>query len=260
MNRRTFIKSGALFVPTIFVPRLIRAQSISALTAPGAAAIAAKKAASGGGGGGGTWTFVDSTVAASANGDGFTTSAINSAGSTFTAIVLASYSAHPTPTDSKGNTYSMALNLSSGDGGVPGSSRQISIFYCAAPTVGSGHTATLAGSGTYAVMAFYAFSGGAGGSLDQTNSNVDTNATTTLQPGSITPSTANQLIITGIEFRSGSNAAINSGFATPQKAAQTANNVGGAGSYLIQGAAAAVNPTWTIDSVDFPCAAIASFQ
>jgi len=221
---------------------------------------ALKKAPTGGGGGGGGWTHVASTIQASSDGNGFTVSAINTAGATFIAIVLGSYSAHPTPTDSKGNTYSLAVNLSSGDGGSEGNSRQISIFYCAAPTVGSGHTFTLTGTGTYAVMAVYAFSGGAGGILDQTNSSVDTNTTTTRQPGSITPSTANQLLISGIEFRTGSNAAIDSGFATPLKSATTANSVGTAGSYFVQGSAAAINPTWTIDSVDFAPAAIASFK
>jgi hypothetical protein len=257
MKRRDFIKRGALFVPSIFIPRLIRAQSF--LTADGLAAFGTN-APAGGGGGGGSWAHVASTIQASSDGNGFNTPTINSVTATFTLIVLCSYSAHPTPTDSKGNTYSLAVNLSSGDGGGAGTSRQISIFYCSSPTVGSGHFATLTGASTFAAMAFYAFSGGAGGILDAINSAVNTGTVTTMQAGSITPTTANQLIIAGIEFRSGSNAAIDSGFSTPLKAAQTGNNVGCAGSYLVQGAAAAINPTWTIDSVDFPTAAVASFK
>jgi len=53
MNRRHFIKTGALFVPTIFIPRPIRAQSV--LTADGLAAFGSP-APSGGGGGGGDIT------------------------------------------------------------------------------------------------------------------------------------------------------------------------------------------------------------
>ena len=49
MKRRDFIKRGALFVPTIFIPRLIRAQSI--LTAPGLASFGTNAATGGGGGG-----------------------------------------------------------------------------------------------------------------------------------------------------------------------------------------------------------------
>ena len=51
MKRRDFIKRGALFVPTIFIPRLIRAQSI--LTAPGLASFGSNATTGGGGGGGG---------------------------------------------------------------------------------------------------------------------------------------------------------------------------------------------------------------
>ncbi len=71
MNRRTFIKRGTLFVPTIFIPRLIRAQTI--LTADGLAAFK-KKSAGGGGGGGGNSPFITSvsggTTSAGANFDG----------------------------------------------------------------------------------------------------------------------------------------------------------------------------------------------
>lgn len=49
MTRRTFIKRGALFVPTIFVPNLIRASTM--LTARGLATKTKKAAAVGGGGG-----------------------------------------------------------------------------------------------------------------------------------------------------------------------------------------------------------------
>ncbi len=48
MKRRDFIKRGALFVPAIFVPRLIRAQSI--LTAEGLAAFGTNAPTGGGGG------------------------------------------------------------------------------------------------------------------------------------------------------------------------------------------------------------------
>ncbi len=58
MNRRSFIKRGALFVPTIFVPRLIHAQTI--LTADGLAALRKQPASGGGGGGGGSTPFITS--------------------------------------------------------------------------------------------------------------------------------------------------------------------------------------------------------
>jgi hypothetical protein len=52
LDRRQFIKRGALFLPAIFIPRLIRAQTI--LTANGLATFGTTAPAAGGGGGGST--------------------------------------------------------------------------------------------------------------------------------------------------------------------------------------------------------------
>lgn len=49
MNRRTFIKRGALFVPALFLPKLIRGQTV--LTADGLAAFGTNATAAAGGGG-----------------------------------------------------------------------------------------------------------------------------------------------------------------------------------------------------------------
>jgi len=59
VNRRNFIKRGSLFVPAIFLPRILRAQSV--LTADGLAAFG-KTAAAGGGGGGGCDSVNDSSL------------------------------------------------------------------------------------------------------------------------------------------------------------------------------------------------------
>jgi hypothetical protein len=254
MKRREFIKRGALFVPTVFIPRLIRAQSV--LTADGLAAFAPAPVA---GGGGGTWTFVSSTVKASTTGNGATTSAINTVGSTLIVIVQSSFGTFPTPTDSKSNSWTLAKNLSSGDGG-PTTSRQISIWYRASPITDANHTFTDPGTSDFPVIAVFAFSGGAGGVLDQVNAHANSGAAATCQPGSITPSTANQLIISGFEFKSGTTATVDSGFSTPPKAGSTGTAAGGAGAYSIQTSAGAVNPTWTMGSTDFCTAAIASFK
>ncbi len=81
MNRRSFIKSGALFVPTIFVPRLIRAQGIGRSPAFRGAAAQQGRPASGGGGGNGLLTGLiaywrceesDGTDLADATGNGHT--------------------------------------------------------------------------------------------------------------------------------------------------------------------------------------------
>jgi hypothetical protein len=65
MNRRKFIKCGSLFIPMIFVPKLIRAQGF---TYKDPAFLGnAKKRVSGGGGGGGCTTIKDSFTPAVEN-------------------------------------------------------------------------------------------------------------------------------------------------------------------------------------------------
>jgi len=249
MNRN-YVKRAGLWLPAANVCRMNPAFLGGSARRP-----------SGGGGGGGGWTKIASVSAGSPDGNGFTTTPINTTGASLIVIVVTYYtSSRPNPTDSASNTYPHAVSGDS-QSGVPGSDSQISIFRCASPSTSGAHTFTVPGSSLYPAIAVYAFSGGAGGILDQTNNTQSANAGSGLQAGSITPSTANQLIVTGITTRTYIPTGIDLGFATPEVVSYVNGQREGMGaSYLVQGAAAAVNPTWSISGNDFAAAVIASFK
>ena len=172
---------------------------------------------------------------------GLKTGAINGGTSTATAttgadlIVIGGgwYQNAVTISDSAGNTWTGLTARSS-------STAFNRLWYCLNPTTSASHTFTIAGTGVYAWVGFLAFSGVA--SYD-----AETGATgtgTSLAAGSLTPAVDGSLLITSATT-AGTSHTVNRGYT-----ATTQNNVGGTSmgggiAYLIQGTAAAVNPTWS---------------
>lgn len=163
----------------------------------------------------------------------------------------------PTLSDNKSNTWT-PLTVQQVANGVCGR-----ILYCQAPTVGSGHTFTLGGS-PIAVPALYmaAFSGSTASPADQQNGTHTTSSITSVQPGSITPSQDNCLVVTGLGMAGTSGPAVDSGFTITDSAALAGGVNYGAGlAYLVQGSAAAINPTWSWTGASTQTiATIASFK
>ena len=211
--------------------------------------------AGGGGGGGGGWAVIGSgVIAGSTDGDAVTTGTYDTSGATLIVIIESSFNSQFTPTDSKGNTWTKAVGSTSFTG------EQSSIWYCVPTSAGAGHTFSVSSANSFAALAVYAFTGGSGGVLDKTSGAFNNGSATTVQPGSITPTTANQLIISGVSYTVGSTASVDSGFSTPLNAGVVSfQHEGGAAAFLVQGAAAAVNPTWTTSSGD-DTSTIASFK
>jgi len=212
MRRREFIKRGALFMPTIFIPRLIRAQSI--LTADGLAAYI-PPATSGGGGGGAAWTLIAETSAA---GDGnvghtTTTTAIDTTGANLI-VVLTPGGSFRSVSDSKGNTWTQRNDT----GGTP----RHCISDKISPTVGSGHTFSINAGSSIIVLAF-AKSGGAPVFDTQTAGVFSGNWVngTTLKPGSITPATSADLMISGLcyDVTSSPNVSVDSSYTAHKETA-----------------------------------------
>lgn len=200
------------------------------------------------------WTFVSGTAASSTTGNGVTTTGINTTGATLEVLVQAYFGTTlPTITSSTGSSFTLITNLDSGDGGP----RKISVWYCNSPVGGASETFSSSQSSSFPTIAVLSFSGGSGGFLDKMNSHIA--ISTTVQPGSITPSQDNCLVVSGFEFISGTTATIDSGFSTPQKAGSTGTAVGGAAAYIIQTTATAVNPTWTQTGAN-GAASIVSFK
>lgn len=134
-------------------------------------------------------------------------------------------------------------------------------WYCAAPSVGSGHTFTVAGSGTFSIMHMTAWSGAHASPFDL-ESGASNISTTTQQPGSITPSQANALVVTSFGFTSVGVYTVNGGFTiSDRRSFSSGASEGAAQAYLVQTSAAAANPTWTASGgAGTAIALIASFK
>jgi hypothetical protein len=142
------------------------------------------------------------------------------------------------PQDSFNNTWVEAVTESDSNFGL-------SIYYVLNPTVGPGHTFTLSGS-QFMSGSVEAFSGVA--SIGQT-SGTNAGSGSSVQPGSITPVGNGHLFIGAISENGAptdNSVAVNSGFTiTDQQPFTSGQFFGSAMGYLIQSAAAAVNPTFS---------------
>jgi hypothetical protein len=204
------------------------------------------------------YSLVANVAAGSSAGDDITTSSVNTTGANFLACGVSHYEQGGTPTisDSKGNTYvgltQQQVSFSVG----------VRIYYVENATVGSGHTFTAAGSGRFASIACAAFSGGkTSASFDQQNGNFLADAVD-IQPGSITPTENNELILSALGFGESDTITIDGGFTiTNQIDFSGGAHEGVALAYLIQTTIAAANPTWDWAGTNAAtAAAIASFK
>ncbi len=149
----------------------------------------------------------------------------------------------PVLSDNKGNSFTQ-LNIYNAN-----NFNTLTLYYSSNPVVGTNHTFTLVNSGIYASLAVAAFSGTSGGPnpFDQQNGSANMSATT-LQPGNVTPTTDNQLIVTAFTTATSGSMTVDSGFAITDQENFTSNSFGIALGYIINGAGTsgvAANPTWT---------------
>lgn len=175
------------------------------------------------------------------------TTAINTTGANLI-IVTASYfntaAGNISITDSATNTWTTAFQSV-----APASTLNISIFFIVSPTTSATHTFTMTVSGggtTFPAVEVDSFSGSASSSPGDQKSGIGSASTTTLAPGSITPTQANELVY---NVSTSGNNTINS-----ISAGTITNNLacsGGsvfdcvASAWIAQTTATATNPTWT---------------
>jgi hypothetical protein len=206
-----------------------------------------------------TFSLVDKSGTIVPNGN-TVTGPIDSTGADLLVLVLVADNGRITyiQSDSKGNSWT-GLPVKTQSGG-----QRVQILYVANPLVGSGHTLTIQDNGvTFGLAYFAAFKGASLISpLDVQNAAVDTGAT--IQPGAITPSLTNELVISGMG-ESSVNAAptVDSGMIIPagcSHATVGGNHWGGGFAYKMQTAAATINPTWTSGSPGNNTCVIASFK
>lgn len=194
-----------------------------------------------------SFTLVAQTVQTTGNLNGATTPSVNTTGATLLVVSLAWYSGSggftsgvPTLTDSKGNSWTQRTTTKSS----PDTNQSSCLFDSQSPTVGTGHTFTVAGTASYPSISVVAASGPAQVLAENKNS-ASSNSATSIQPGSVTPTAANGLVITGFNGSGATTASIDSGFTAVYNATSVGASIAGGIAYLIQTAATAVNPTWT---------------
>ena len=185
-----------------------------------------------------------SHVSAGGTGGTVTTGNSDSTGANFCALVV-SYWGSGTLTsisDSKSNPYTCRTLYTS-------TSPDIKLCYVANPTVGSNHTFTATGLGFFASVSGACFSGVSTASPYEAENGSWSAGVSTFQPGSVTPAGSGELLITGISTSAGNSSSIDSGFTIIEQVAYSVGqHMGLSLAYLVQGTAAAINPTWTMST------------
>ncbi len=195
--------------------------------------------------------FLGDAQASAATTNPATTASQDTTGAKFLVVVGVGYSAPVclvsgggiAVTDNKSNTWAYTANFTAGNGNV-------CVFYTTAanPTVGTGHTFTLAAGigGTYPTIFASWWSASLPVAIDGLHVGTSSSSGTTLQTGSKTPSQDGCLLITGL----GDGASVMTRtIDSPFTVEATANNNSfstGAWAYSIQTTATAANPTWTV--------------
>lgn len=195
---------------------------------------------------------VQTAVAGSTGGTTVTTGAVDTTGANLIVISVSSYNSAVAPTDSKGNTWTPLTDRLNG-------AYHERLYYCASPTVGSGHTFTAAGAASYPTICVLAFSGAHATPFDQESGGGAASGTSS-QPGSITPSEDNCVLVTGVDFGAGVAASINGSFTASSVDYDTSDHMGGGIAYKIQTTAGAENPTWSWTISGVNATAMASFK
>lgn len=192
-----------------------------------------------------------------------TTSGINTTGASLLTAVVISYigSAEPTLSDSKGNTWTPGTVRTGGGANVS----RARLWYVSSPTVGSGHTFSASGSTSFPAIAVSAWSGvDTVSPADQENGGGASASATSLATGSITPAEDGELILAAWGFDQAGTPSFPSAdlsFTVLDSLFNVAGqSFGIVHAYLIQGTAAAINPTLTWGSSSPASALIGSFK
>lgn len=175
------------------------------------------------------------------NSNGFTSSSLDTTGVSWIGVWLAEgLGTGGAITDSKSNTWSQLT--------LEGTSQTQGAWWGAAGPVivGTGHTFTVSGTGTFPGFCVVTLTGTATSSaVDQ---QIGTTATfqNSLSPGSITPTTAGQMVLAGFATNDTTGISINGGFTIlDTNPVSGFGTTGAVTAYLLQTSAAAAAPTFS---------------
>jgi prepilin-type N-terminal cleavage/methylation domain-containing protein len=182
---------------------------------------------------------------------------ISTAGANAIAVAVASFNGITSVTHSVGSDGN-ATALTAAAGNSPSNQ----FFYWQNPSTGGSDTFTVTSTGAlYGTACVYIMSGISG--IYSSAQNENPTGGTTCQPGSITPSGSNQVVITAFGVYTPTGApTINSSYSTPvYNSGAGGTAYAEAGSYLIQTTGASTNPTWTwTNGASTPACIIAAFH
>lgn len=205
------------------------------------------------------YAHVASTVKGTAQ-NGGATDAISTTGADLFVVAVGWYSGggatSVTVSDSAGNTWTPLTRRTVSPGANEAS---LQLFYCRGGTTSATHTFTASVTSGFPFVWAGAFSGSAASPFDQ-ESGAGNASTTSVQPGSITPSENDCLVVGAVNFTAGNTGSVNGGFTGAFVNFSSGNFFGGGGARLIQTTAAAANPTFSWTTTDRGVAALASFK
>jgi len=170
----------------------------------------------------------------------FTTGSVDTSGANLLTIALTEASnGAATISDSKSNTWTKLTEQCA-------STPCVVIYYAKNATVGSGHTFTATGSSFFAVLGASAWSGAdTTAPFDQENGTGGGSMASGQQPGSVTPTTDGQVVVSAMGWNDTRNITSVTGSTQLNENDFTGGvNYGGGSAYVIQTTAAAVNPAW----------------
>lgn len=202
-------------------------------------------------GGTNTWTLVASLTQGSPDTNAYTTSAINTTGANLLVVNHAEGTGTTTLTDSKSNTWVLSTVTPWNNG-----SNFDRLYYCANPTVGTGHT--FSSSGGSSTMSIAAFSGASTNPFDVAGG--DSANASTIKPGAIFTPETNMLVVTGMFHNdTATSATIDNSFTiSGQQLQVNGAHYGGGLAYKVIASPSSVDPTWTGGA--FQATSIASFK
>lgn len=199
-----------------------------------------------------------SSVIGQGTADAVTSAGIDTTGATILAFGLISYGAatEPTVSDSKGNTWTQRTAYTDGV-------TRTRVYYAANPTVGSGHTFTATGTGSFSAVAVSAHDGIATTTPYDVENGGSFSSGTTGSTGSVTPSEDGELLVAVWGYAANgqpTGVSVDNSFTVMGQASNTGNSFGVAHAYLYQTPAAAVNPAASWTGSTSGSAAIATFK
>ena len=197
----------------------------------------------------GTWTLVSTTSAGSGNGSSVTTGTIDTTNANLLLMVAGDNVSNTacTPSDNKSNTPWVPRRS---DPNVASGIRLVLYEIISPASVGTGHSFTCTGSAnSFPSIAVMAWTGSNAISFGVNIGTGSGTLATTFQPGSMTPTVNNTLLVTAATFDGSATASSASGFTLQTNVADSGGVHFGIGfASLNQTTAAAINPTWTVSA------------